>query len=241
MVASSFFSQLHSKSSQLTPYLRGYQGEVVLNAVIPQQDNQAVIEALFSQLEQDHPEAGNAYWLTRTWSLLCWQPVYLAFISVYQLKSVPPLASMVQYVSDNFISGYQFQRHTVTQGGVKALIECAGRELRALLDDYREQMATWTRIRPGFADHLLGDVVMSCLLNAHQSGELDEASLRTHCQWWLEACQLPLSLANTLFQAPISSEIIQIRKSCCLVYKCHGRGLCGNCPRHEDNKKRLSQ
>ncbi len=240
MVASSFFSQLHSKSSQLTPYLRGYHGEVGLSTIFPHQDNQAVIEGLYLRLENDHPEAGNAYWLTRTWSLLCWQPVYLAFLSVYQLKSVPRLNTLVQYVTENFISGYQFQHQGVLRGDTQALIKFAGQQLRELLDNYRQEMTNWTRIRPGFADHLLGDVVMGCLLSAYQSGDIDEASWSQHKTWWLEACQLPLSLGNTLLGGA-AHNAIQIRKSCCLVYKCQGRGLCSNCPRQAENKKRLSQ
>ncbi len=240
MAASLFFSQLHQKSAEVTPYLRGYAGDVALQAIMPHTDNQQVIQALYARLEQDNPEAGSAYWLTRTWSLLCWQPTFLAFLCVYTLRSLPPLARMTQYCSDNFISGYQFPDSPVEQGDVESLIASAGAQLRTLLNGYREEMASWVRIRPGFCDHLFGDVVMGCLLRAHQQGQISLQSLPEHTRWWLTACQLPDSFAQTLLKQAESSELSQVRKSCCLVYKCNGRALCGNCPRLPENKSLLA-
>ncbi|MGF1805657.1 (2Fe-2S)-binding protein, partial [Aliivibrio sifiae] len=34
----------------------------------------------------------------------------------------------------------------------------------------------------------------------------------------------------------VSNQLKLVRTSCCLVYKCNGRNLCEDCPRHPDNK-----
>ncbi|MFB9134068.1 siderophore ferric iron reductase [Vibrio olivae] len=241
MSASSFFSQLYVKSSEITPYLCGYEGEVELKAIRPQQSNAQVVQELYSQIEQRNPEAGSAYWLTRTWSLLCWQPTYLAFISVYGFQRVPTLTQLIQYKTDCFVTGYQFDELTVEQGELDQVIVKAGEQLRRLFDEYREDMANWTRIRPGFADHIFGDAIIACLLQCFYAQQVSREQVFEHARLWLNACRLPLSLTDTLLEKLPSEQLVQVRKSCCLIYKCDGRGLCANCPRLPENKELLAR
>ena len=53
-----------------------------------------VAAALHGHWQQAHPEAGAAYWLTRSWGMLCWQSIYLAMVAVYRVGAVPALDRM---------------------------------------------------------------------------------------------------------------------------------------------------
>ncbi|HAS6061387.1 TPA: siderophore ferric iron reductase [Vibrio vulnificus] len=243
MSGHSFFEHLFEHSQHVTPYLHG--------AIKPRPERCAEhgfihiehassdhIRALYESLKLAHPEAGAAYWLTRTWTLLCWQPLYVAFIAIYSCQGLPKLSSMGQHVQPRFVSGYQFDDDEYRQGSEQELIAHAGKELCALFDYFRQEMSLWTRIRPGFTQHLFADGVFGCLVKLSQfypalSGDyfLEQAQL------WLAACQLPEKLIHSLRYDETSRQLSLVRTSCCLVYKCQGRELCRDCPRHPDNKR----
>ncbi|MGL4828181.1 MAG: siderophore ferric iron reductase, partial [Vibrio sp.] len=103
-----FFEELFEKSRKVTPYLNGQlSSNSVQQEPIIQWDHfcSEHIQTLYRNLQDAHPEAGPAYWLTRTWTLLCWQPIYLAFVAIYACHGLPQLSSIAQYVQTHFISG----------------------------------------------------------------------------------------------------------------------------------------
>ncbi len=55
-----------------------------------------------------NPEAGRAYWLTRTWDLLCWQPIYVALVSstVFNRSRIWNIA---QYLQPRFVRGFRLR------------------------------------------------------------------------------------------------------------------------------------
>ncbi|WP_114786244.1 siderophore ferric iron reductase [Vibrio tetraodonis] len=232
-----FFDRLFECSRKVTPYLEGKISAVPTNASHqcilhidhPCSDN---IHDLYSRLQVAHPEAGSAYWLTRTWDLVCWQPVYLAFISIYQLGGLPNLTRIAQYVQPKFVSGFQFESEQYVRGTETELIRIAGLQLQTLSTFFRQEMSHWTRIRPGFTNHLLADSLLGCLVKVSQwTSSFSDDDLLQQAEHWLEACSLPVKLANRLSIDEQSDQLVLVRTSCCLVYKCYGRDLCANCPR----------
>ncbi|MCL9780401.1 siderophore ferric iron reductase [Vibrio sp. S4M6] len=232
-----FFQRLFEHSKQITPYLAGQ-----LKPLSDSSDNSQIIyierpsaetiRQLYESLKQSHPEAGSAYWLTRTWTLLCWQPVYIAFISIYACQGLPNLTSIVQHVQERFVSGYQFQSHSYAKGNREELIVQASKELCQLFDYYRSEMNAWVRIRPGFTAHLFADAILGCLIKLSQlAPELPKKYLFKQARLWLNACNLPIRLIHSLKYDEQSKSLSLVRTSCCLVYKCHGRKLCNDCPR----------
>ncbi|MEZ8099278.1 siderophore ferric iron reductase [Vibrio bivalvicida] len=242
MSSHSFFEQLFEHSAQVTPYLNGAIKPIsetpLLHSFIHiDRSRSETIRELYQSLKIAHPEAGAAYWLTRTWDLLCWQPIYVAFIAIYSCQGLPKLSSIGQQVQPNFVSGYQFDSEEYFQGKEQELIVHAGKELNALFDYFRQEMSLWTRIRPGFTNHLFADGVLGCLVKLSQfAPDLPGEYLIGQARQWLAACNLPEKLMASLSYDEASKQLVFVRTSCCLVYKCQERELCTDCPRHPDNK-----
>ncbi|MFW7524651.1 siderophore ferric iron reductase [Vibrio ostreicida] len=243
MSSDAFFDHLFEYSLQVTPYLAGALAPLpepppelgLLHIDRPCSDT---IQALYERLKSANPEAGPAYWLTRSWDVICWQPVYVAFVSIYTLHGLPELKRIAQTVQSDFVSGYQFDSAQHQHGTEEALIAQAGVELATLFEFYRNEMSQWTRIRPGFTRHLLADCVLGCLVKLSQfAPDKPVETLLEHAQLWLKACGLPLALADTLTVDNDTGRLKLVRTSCCLVIKCTGRELCQDCPRHPDNKR----
>lgn len=243
MSGHSFFEHLFEHSQQVTPYLHGAikplsEGGVKSTLIHIDRPSSESIRELYESLKLAHPEAGSAYWLTRTWTLLCWQPIYVAFVAIYSCQGLPKLSLIGQHVQPNFISGYQFDSEDYFQGTEQELVTLAGKELNVLFDYFRQEMSLWTRIRPGFTNYLFADGVLGCLVKlSHFAPDLSAEYLMTQAQQWLVACNLPEKLVGSLRYDETSQQLILVRTSCCLVYKCHGRELCTDCPRHPDNKR----
>ncbi|MEZ9229660.1 siderophore ferric iron reductase [Vibrio amylolyticus] len=239
----SFFEHLFEHSQQVTPFLHGTITPLsefspehpFIHIDRPSSEN---IRELYESLKLAHPEAGAPYWLTRTWTLLCWQPIFVAFISIYTCQGLPKLSLMGQQIQPSFISGYQFDSDDYFQGEAQELIKLAGQELNTLFDYFREEMSVWTRIRPGFTNHLFADGILGCLIRlSHFSPDLPGDYLIDQARQWLAACNLPEKLMASLNYDEKSKQLAFVRTSCCLVYKCQGRELCSDCPRHPDNKR----
>lgn len=235
---SSLLQPLFSASQAITPYLSGTLGPLSSDCIArANPDSHQLIKRVYDDLAHNHPEAGQAYWLTRTWDLLCWQPIYVAFIAIYELHALPDIKNIGQYQQEEFITGYRFATDEYELGTQEVLIAKAGDAIRALTEFYREQMSQWTRIRPGFTNHLLADLVLSVLIgrqHAHPSFRHD--MLMHHAKLWLSACHLPDKHLNNINLDERSGLLTLVRTSCCLVYKCESRMVCHNCPRHPDNK-----
>ncbi|WP_100751654.1 siderophore ferric iron reductase [Vibrio salilacus] len=240
MTEHAFFETLFEHSRQVTPYLEGQiePNELQTATLIGLgQPSSACIQTLYNNLQLAHPEAGSAYWLTRTWTLLCWQPIYVAFVAIYSCRGLPPLSSMTQNIKTDFVSGFHFTSLARLQGPEQTLITQAGKQLVELFDYFRDEMSQWTRIRPGFTNHLFADGILGCLVKlSHYYPHLSEQYLVEQGQLWLDACGLPAKLINSLSYNADSHNLTLVRTSCCLVYKCQGRALCRNCPRHPENK-----
>lgn len=238
-----FIEQLFDYSKQVTPYLAGQLGEIPDNAIEQglihiDHDCSAHIQALYERLAKKSPESGSAYWLTRTWDLLCWQPVYVSFVSIYACKGLPEIKRMGQFTHPDFISGFQFESAQHHHGTESELIHRAGQQLHELFEFYREEMSQWTRIRPGFTKHLFADSILGCIIKLQSfMPQMPNEYLLDQAKQWLVACGLPLKLLSSLGIDPETDQLKLIRTSCCLVYKCEGRKLCASCPRNPENKR----
>ena len=196
------------------------------------------IKTLYDSLAEASPEAKQAYWLTRTWGLLCWQPLYLSFISIYACHGLPKIKDMSQDLREQFIAGYQFNDEEVRVDEQNALIQIAATELHLLFDFYREEIGEWARIRPGFTNHLFADAILGCIVQFQQfQPDIPNSYFLEQAKIWFIATGLPLSSLQGLTVNPETNKLHLIRTSCCLVYKCTGRKLCSDCPKLPENKE----
>ena len=63
------------------------------------------------------PEAGPAYWLTRSWGMLCWQSIYLAMVAVYRVGAVPALDRLGRWYEAGLVSGFCLPGEPMIRGG----------------------------------------------------------------------------------------------------------------------------
>ncbi|MBY8048295.1 siderophore ferric iron reductase [Vibrio fluvialis] len=243
MQSQAAFESLFHYAQQITPYLDGRIGTAQGNedVIALTRNNGEVFASLYEELKAATPEAGQAYWLTRTWGLLCWQPVYLSFLSVYTQKALPDFTRLAQYRRPMFVAGFSFEPHEWQTGKRTQLIYQAAQQLNTLFEQYREAMNQFVRIRPGFTQHLLADMLLSCLVRLQQlRPHYSNAQILTQARLWLDAFELQEKHLASLKLDPETQQLKLIRSSCCLVYKCHGRSVCADCPRAAANKQELT-
>ncbi len=230
------FERLFDYARSVTPYLDGFIEQNPDHHLRDATDPQS-LQVLYSQLANNHPEAGQAYWLTRTWDLLCWQPIFISFIAIYCQKSLPDLTRMTQYQKECFITGFSFEPHSWISARRETLIQKAAEQLNQLFERYRTAINQWGRIRPGFTNHLLADHLLNCLIRLQKARPAySNQMIIDQAKYWLSAFDLPEKHLDSLKFDQQTQRLTLVRTSCCLVYKCDGRAVCANCPRLSTNK-----
>ena len=194
------------------------------------------IAYLYDSLKTAFPEAGQAYWITRSWDLLCWQPLAIAFIAVYQCQQVPTFMGFTQQVRLQMVSGFSFASSELLIGKETKLIKQVGKQLKLLFESYRLHLNELVRCRPGFANRLLADNLMAQLvLLKKQKPQMDNALIIEHAQYWFEVLALDNRLIASLHGYENSIELK--RSSCCLAYKIPAGKFCDNCPKQLQKSK----
>ncbi|MGE6109089.1 siderophore ferric iron reductase [Aeromonas sobria] len=203
----------------------------------PHGNSGEVMAALFAHWRQAHPEAGPAYWLTRSWGMLCWQSIYLAVIAVYRFAALPALDRMGMGYQDGLVCGVALAPEPMVKGEHAALIQEAGRRLQRHWQALFETFAEVQRLRPGFVRPLLADDLLVALARVPDFfPEVSRERVSQDAPRWLAACDLPAGhLAGwrpaSLPQAGLLPGYV--RQRCCLHYKRRDGDLCGNCPRRQ--------
>ncbi|NIY93169.1 siderophore ferric iron reductase [Vibrio diazotrophicus] len=231
------FEKLFLHARQITPYLDGYLEDTTTFNEPTHSLSPESIELLYTEIAKSNPEAGQAYWLTRTWDLLCWQPIFVSFVAIYTQRALPDVSTISQHKQNCFIAGFSFRDHEWTHSCRTTLINKAGQQLSHLFQTYSDAINQWGRIRPGFTHHLFADQLLNCLVRLQEiRPSYSNNTIRRQAELWLDACNLPNKHINSLKVDETSNKLKLVRTSCCLVYKCKGRSLCANCPRLEENK-----
>ena len=194
-----------------------------------------VAAALHAHWQQAHPEAGPAYWLTRSWGMLCWQSIYLAMVAVYRHQAVPALDRLGQGHEAGVVSGFTLPAEPMIRGEVGVLIKTAGERLQAHWQGQFTLLGTAQRLRPGFVRPLLADDLLAALVRVPDFfGEVSREEVRAHAPLWLESCGLPSAHLTGWREAGLPRDDAfpgYVRQRCCLHYKRRDGELCGNCPR----------
>lgn len=192
--------------------------------------------ALHDHWRLAHPEAGPAYWLTRSWGMLCWQSIYLAMVAVYRVGAVPALDRMGQGYQEGLVSGFTLPVEPMIRGERAVLIAAAGTRLRRHWQQLFELMGSVQRLRPGFIRPLLADDLLAALVRVPDFfNEVSREEVAAHAQLWLAACGLPAEHLAGWRQfgefASVSAAPGYVRQRCCLHHKRSDGCLCDNCPR----------
>lgn len=238
---------LFAAAEQLIPSLKGRltAGDMPLLAMADvDMAPGAVTLALHEHWRLAHPEAGPAYWLTRSWGMLCWQSIYLAMVAVYRVGAVPALDRMGLGYGAGLVSGFSLPALPMIRGEREVLIEAAGRRLRRHWQGLFETMASGQRLRPGFVRPLLADDLLAALVRVPDFfDEVSREQVAAHAPLWLAACGLPAEhLAGWRLAVEPAGETSAapgyVRQRCCLHHKRSDGSLCDNCPRQQDPQAR---
>lgn len=202
-------------------------------SVVADADSTFVIAALYQFWQSDCPEGGQPYWSVRCWTMLIWQPVYLAVASVHGAGLMPALRLFRQKVNDGVVAGFNFTDKALFKGPQDALIATAGGELRKVADALLNQLVTVAKLRRLSAMRLLADVVLAALVRLQDCiPGMDNQRVQTLSQRWLAAMDLtgqsrlmPITLASGREQLALD------RKGCCMHYRRHDGELCATCPK----------
>ncbi|MFC0058747.1 siderophore ferric iron reductase [Vibrio inusitatus] len=225
----------------LSPYLDGQsllepkfaKGELWISSC---GDELESIQFLYDSIRQAYPDAGRVYWATRTWDLLCWQPLAIAFVAVYQSGVAPSFEHFYQKASSCLITGFQIQTQTLQHDNVESLISRVSINLEALFSDYRKRLNEVTRCSTNFSNQLLADNLLGNLINLQRmSPSTASATLLEQLRFWIEGLKLPNSIWNTIVSSA-NEPIVRVRRSCCLADRVEGGALCSDCPRLQSNK-----
>ena len=216
-------------SSQVAP-LPSLDNQQNLTWLIGSEQDGLIIKSLLQDLRQLSPDAGKTYYMTRTWELLCWQPMYISFIAIYGLKRLPDFFTFKQKYQHKSVYNFAFDSDQFSEAATEQLVSIASKQLKVLFEHYREQLNSLTPCRQGYTNRLTADLILSLLIKVSEFVPgFSYQNLLQHAQLWLKAMELPLHLANTLV---INDKqiVIHARTSCCLTYKANN-DTCINCPK----------
>lgn len=234
-------TRLIATAAQMTGFMKGEPGAGREGWYVPGADNGAMLGQLHGALAATYPEAGPGFYAVRLWTNLLWQPAYLAVIAAHLHGAVPDLWGLSQQRRGIYVDGYRLLPGAQTSGSSEALIEHAGRQLKAMAAVMLEEVNGLVRLKPLPARRLFADRMLSLMvwLGARRR-ELPPETINAYCGQWLAV----LGLTGQGELEPVEAEgrrlLIVKRKGCCLDYLIDPDRLCATCPR-QDNAVRVAR
>lgn len=226
-------------AEKITPLMQGSCGgkQSLLRAVSAtdaekQDASGALLSQLYGYWRQQHPEAGQLYWLTRSWTMLSWQPIYLSLLSVYGIQAVPELRALSQtlHLEQGLVAGFSIANTPVYRGEKAMLIRNAANELWLLLSQLQQQFDQQTRLRPGLIKSLLADDLVACALRMqHLRDDLSHSELMEQIACWQNELKLLATPPTAFFVDKATQMLAFTRKSCCMHYRRNDGDYCANC------------
>lgn len=213
------------------PWRAGFVGE----AVSERQD----LVTLLAATRRDFEAAGAAYWATRAWTMLLWQPCALAVLSVHGLSFAVALDRMVQQVDGPLVAGFRLVDAQLDRGPEEQLVTLSGARLRRLADALYDGLSSITKLKRLNAERLLADRLLGVLtLQSHEpSREACERIAETG-EAWLHATGLSGQSRLIVRQTPSGAyRAVLDRKACCLHYRYEPGNLCASCPKQGDTER----
>ncbi len=199
-------------------------------------DNHLLLTQLYNSHQQQHPEAGHAYWSVRCWASLIWQPLYLSLVAVHGCRYPLQLAHLYQHIHQLEIAGFSLsepQRKPIESPGEEFLIETAAEQIRSYLQSLISQCRAAFDLRPRLAIRLAADTLLSGLIRLPViKPSVNNQDILLLAERWLDALNwqeesrlMPVTLNNNRQHLALN------RKSCCFDYRCANGAVCATCPK----------
>ncbi|WLQ11848.1 siderophore ferric iron reductase [Hahella aquimaris] len=198
-------------------------------------DNQEILTQLHSYWRDACPEAGAPYWAVRSWTMLVWQPTFLAVAAVHLVGTAAPLSELGQKYAQGVVAGFRMPPVATPSDAVERLIEVSGAELAQVCEIFLNQLNRIARVKPLIAKRLVADSLLSALARLSLlASPPDNQQIQQWAQAWLKAMDLigysnltPIALCNGRLQLTLD------RKACCLHYLRQDGELCASCPKQK--------
>ncbi len=190
------------------------------------------LQQLVNHWRQAHPEGGPHYWSARVWTLLVWQPVYLALLGVHLGRCVPHLDGMAQQQRDGFVMGFSLPEHSPFTGDEEQRLDFAAQQLGARLEAQWQALTPLQPIHRKMAMRLAADYLLDGLLLVQRRLGLDNARVQQLRERWLKALQMPG--ASGLIEVQLDdgrTPLALERKVCCQHFRRADGSLCSTCPK----------
>ncbi|MBB1486200.1 (2Fe-2S)-binding protein [Oceanospirillum sediminis] len=180
---------LFDLASQVSPALTGQSGEGGPELIRAGQDNTLALQRFYHQLQSLHASSGKPYWQTRGWGVLTWQPLYLSFLSLYCLGSVPSsLGKLAQQQKGDMVSGFflpEGRWYCLKYSGctVPELIALACQQIRPVIQQLQWEFERISGFSKAKSQRVMADRVLLTLLRlAEASNELNSFVKQTLTQ-----------------------------------------------------------
>lgn len=193
------------------------------------------IKALVASWERAFPEAGQPYWSVRSWTLLIWQPVFIAVLGVHGVESVPPVDRLWQRLDDGIVAGFRLpgQGWREANADEAQRIAAAGELLVRVRDRLLADVTGVTRLKRLSAHRLMADTLLGALTTLpNLSQAFTSERIQALADQWLSATGLshqsglmPLTLTGG--QKALGLD----RKACCMHYRREDGCYCASCPK----------
>lgn len=236
---------LLAQIAQLLPALAGTVARPATPAIQPGEAGLPAVGTLLSSLRQRHPEAGPHYWGSRAWSLVIWQPVYLAALSVHLAHRLPAVEQIAQQGQPCLVSGFTLASGQLLADRPERLVPVAAGALARLAGRLLPLVQRRVPLHPKMAGRLLADCVLAALLLVQRCDpRLDNRQLSALAPAWLHGLGVPDGSSLQPFETPgMPVRLVLQRKVCCQNFRCRDGELCSTCPKlsREERQARLSR
>ncbi|HKT97784.1 MAG TPA: siderophore ferric iron reductase [Paraburkholderia sp.] len=195
--------------------------------------NRIALDALLAHWSRAYPEAGCAYWASRCWGILIWQPVYLGVIGVHVAQRALSLAHLAQPIAEGWTREVRMPDHAPAAGDTEALIAQAAREIAACCAQIYDDLTPLIRVNPAVARGTQADVVLAALLAARKMRPgWSHAQVEALGRQWLAALDIEGCGGYFAFERSDGSQALALeRQTCCYHYRRHDGEMCSTCPR----------
>lgn len=227
------------------PALRGDRAPPQAGAICIARDNLKTVTELYQHGQQQHPEAGRAYWAARCWTLLIWQPIYLTLAAVHGCRQLPDLQSMNQHTRNGIVAGFSLSKTRVQTKRDDKLIAAAAQDLKHLCEALQTECQNCFQLHSRLATRLAADTLLSGLIMLPTiNPQLKNNDILRLTEAWLHSLQWHGQ--SELMTVSINSNQQKLalnRKTCCFNYCCADGALCATCPKQSlaERQQRIAQ
>lgn len=197
-------------------------------------ENRAAISALYRHWQAQFPEAGAPYWSVRCWTLLHWQPCFLAVTAVHGVGVLPPLTALKQSLNgQGVVAGYQLPAQGWRQAEQSEAIRETGSLLARLCEHLLNELNQVTSLKPLSARRLVADTLLLALRELPRvTPGVTPGQVLALSQQWLAATGLARQSALVPVRLDCGRQALVLdRKGCCMDYRRVGGAVCASCPR----------